>query len=121
MAQGEPGPPTLLGSAACDYTTGYLAAYGTMAALARRATEGGSWLVRASLCQTGMWFERMGASCDPEAATQVGNPSDMLVESDTPLGLLSHLGPVLEMSETPARWDRPTVPLGTHPAAWPAG
>ena len=49
---GAPGP-RLLPAAATDYNTGYLAALGTMVALARRAREGGSWLVRASLSQTG--------------------------------------------------------------------
>jgi crotonobetainyl-CoA:carnitine CoA-transferase CaiB-like acyl-CoA transferase len=118
-AQGSPDRPQLLGSAACDYTTGYLAACGAMLALARRAKEGGSWLVRASLCQTGMWFERLGPTCDPGAAAGVGNPSDLLTESDTPHGRLSHLAPAVEMSETPPRWERPTVPLGAHPPEWP--
>ena len=52
------GPPVLIPAAACDYTTGYLAALGTMVALWRRSHEGGSYHVRASLCQTGMWFAR---------------------------------------------------------------
>jgi hypothetical protein len=34
---------------AIDYLTGYLMAFGGMVALARRAREGGSWLVRISL------------------------------------------------------------------------
>ena len=55
---GAPGP-RLLPAAATDYNTGYLAALGTMVALARRAREGGSWLVRASLSQTGMWLARL--------------------------------------------------------------
>jgi crotonobetainyl-CoA:carnitine CoA-transferase CaiB-like acyl-CoA transferase len=119
IAQGSPHRPELIPAAACDYVTGYLAAYGTMAALARRAREGGAWLVQASLCQTGMWFERLGATCDPETAPSVGNPSDLLTETDTPHGRLSHLAPVVEMSETPPRWERPTVPLGTHAPEWP--
>ncbi len=36
-----------------DYTTGYLAAYGVLLALARRARDGGSYHVRVSLCQSG--------------------------------------------------------------------
>ncbi len=39
----------LLPAAACDYTTGYLAAaYGVLLALARRAREGGSYHARVS-------------------------------------------------------------------------
>src|SRR5205807_2589465 len=41
---------------AIDYLTGYLMAFGAMVALARRAREGGSWLVRISLAQTGRWL-----------------------------------------------------------------
>ena len=65
--QGASGAPAvLIPAAACDYTTGYLAALGTMAALWRRSHEGGSYHVRASLCQTGMWFARAsGASTAP--------------------------------------------------------
>src|SRR5205823_6994928 len=50
-AQGGPDRPALLPAAACDYTTGYLAALGTMIALWRRSRDGGSYHVRASLCQ----------------------------------------------------------------------
>jgi hypothetical protein len=28
--------------------------------------------------------------------------------------------PAARLSETPAFWSRPTVPLGTHAPAWPA-
>ena len=40
-------------------------------------------------------------------------------ESDTPGGLLRHLAPVLQLSETPPHWTRPTVPLGHHAPSWP--
>ena len=45
---GEPGPQFYPVSA-IDFLTGYLMAFGAMVALARRAQEGGSWLVRISL------------------------------------------------------------------------
>ena len=50
------GVPRLAPAAVNDYSTGYLAAYGTMTALARRATEGGSWHVQVALSQTCMWY-----------------------------------------------------------------
>ncbi len=117
-AQASPERPQLIPAAACDYTTGYLAAYGVMAALARRAREGGSWHVRASLAQTAMWIERQGATCDPAAAVGAGNPQDLMMESATPFGTVHHLRPAIELSATPARWRRPTVPHGTHEPAW---
>ena len=40
--------------------------------------------------------------------------------SNVPEGKLQHLGPVIQFSETPARWTRPTVPLGYHQPAWPS-
>jgi len=33
---------------------------------------------------------------------------------------LRHLKPVVQMSETAARWARPSVPLGYHRPVWPA-
>jgi len=40
--------------------------------------------------------------------------------SDTPIGRLHHLGPVVRLSETPPHWARPSVPLGYHEPVWPA-
>ena len=111
---------------AIDYLTGYLMAFGAMAALARRAREGGSWLVRASLAQTGRWLVGRGQVPESELASVPGEFSPQEVEdwtmvSETPTGRLRHLAPVLKLSETPPRWARPAVPLGHNKAAWPNG
>ncbi len=58
----EPGPQFYPVSA-IDYLTGYLMAFGAMVALARRAREGGSWLVRISLAQSRALARRAGARC----------------------------------------------------------
>lgn len=120
-AQGTPDRPARMPVAACDFTTGYLAALGTLVALGRRAREGGSYHVRASLCQSGMWFTRLGPTCDPTQASGSGDPAELCVETDTPFGRLRHLKPALELSETPPYWARPTVPLGSHQPVWPNG
>src|SRR5712672_1737544 len=52
----EPGAPQFYPVSAIDYLTGYLMAFGALVALARRTREGGSWLVRISLAQTGRWL-----------------------------------------------------------------
>jgi len=39
--------------------------------------------------------------------------------SETPSGRLGHLKPVVQLSETPAFWARPSVPLGYHRPVWP--
>jgi crotonobetainyl-CoA:carnitine CoA-transferase CaiB-like acyl-CoA transferase len=118
-AQGTPDRPERMPVAACDFTTGYLAALGTLVALGRRAREGGSYHVRASLCQSGMWFTRLGPVCDPTQTRGTGDPAELCVETDTPFGRLRHLKPALELSETPPYWARPTVPLGSHQPVWP--
>jgi len=110
---------------AIDYLTGYLMAFGAMAALARRAREGGSWLVRISLAQTGRWL--VGRGQVPEAelkdVEKEFTPSELerwSITSETPVGRLRHLGPVVRLSETPPRWARPSVPLGYNEPVWPA-
>ena len=110
---------------AIDYLTGYLMAFGAMVALRRRATEGGSWLVRLSLAQIGHWLQQQGELA-PEVLAGVESefkPSEVekwTTVTDTPMGQLTHLAPVLEFSETPARWARPSVPLGHSDPVWPA-
>ena len=52
--------PKPLPCQALDHAAGYLMAFGAMAALARRFTEGGSWHVRVSLAQTGHWMRGLG-------------------------------------------------------------
>ena len=118
VEQGRPTRPELIPAAACDYTTGYLTALGIMAALHRRAHEGGSWHVQTSLVQTAMWFQRLGARCDPSAARGLGDIDELTVTTESGFGRLRHLPPVVDMSLTPPRWERPTVPLGTHLAGW---
>lgn len=119
----HPQRPHLLPAAACDYTTGYLAAYGVMLALARRAVEGGSYHVRVSLCQSGMFIQRQGMLAQAPAPGQdlTGAELDQIRIETNPghLGPLRHLGPILRMSQTPARWIRPTPRLGGDRPQWP--
>jgi crotonobetainyl-CoA:carnitine CoA-transferase CaiB-like acyl-CoA transferase len=110
---------------AIDYLTGYLMAFGAMLALGRRAREGGSWLVRISLAQTGRWLVGRGEvpECELEDVPKdftAGELKGWTTVSDTPMGRLGHLAPVVRLSETPPRWARPSVPLGHHEPAWPA-
>jgi hypothetical protein len=110
---------------AIDYLTGYLMAFGAMVALGRRVREGGSWLVRISLAQTGRWL--VGRGQVPEAQLQSVpkefTPDELQrwsMTSDTPVGRLRHLAPVVRLSETEPRWARPSVPLGYNDPVWPA-
>lgn len=116
--QGSPGPPRLVPAAACDYITGYLGALGAIAAIARRAVEGGSWHVRVSLARTAMWFDDLGPVCEPSSAPGAEDPRDLMTQRETGHGRLTYLTPVVRMSKTPPRWDLPPVQLGSHEPAW---
>ncbi|MEL0112806.1 MAG: CoA transferase [Rickettsiales bacterium] len=118
--EGRPDRPALLPAAACDYTTGYLAAYGVLLALARRATEGGSYHIRVSLCQSGMFIYRQGkVHYDAPDMDLSANELDALrIESAPASGPLRHLGPILKLGETPPFWAKPTPVLGGDAAEW---
>jgi crotonobetainyl-CoA:carnitine CoA-transferase CaiB-like acyl-CoA transferase len=120
QAAGQDEPMPLPGQA-LDHGTGYLLAFGAMAALRRRAIEGGSWLVRLSLAQSGEWLRSLGRidglGCRNPGLDDV---RDRLEEIDSGFGRLTAVRHSALMSETPALWARPTVPLGTHAPAWPA-
>ncbi|MEE9436936.1 MAG: CoA transferase, partial [Candidatus Adiutricales bacterium] len=123
MGAGTACPPRLLPAAVTDYTTGYLAAFGALTALALRAREGGSYYVRASLTQTAMMIEGLGRIGKEEASAQdrmlpEEESQKLVTVTETPWGAMTHLAPILSLSETPARWTRPTVPLGTHEPVW---
>jgi len=121
----EHGPkPRYLPVSAIDHISGYLMAFGAIVALARRAREGGSWLVKVSLARTGRWITDFGKLGDEEIAGVPGElPAQeierLTAEIDAPAGRVRHLRPVLAMSETQPRWTRPPVPAGYHRACWP--
>ncbi|MBI3919399.1 MAG: CoA transferase [Betaproteobacteria bacterium] len=116
--------PAFLPYSAQDYVAGYVLAFGAMVALARRVREGGSWLVRASLAGAGHWIRQHGLLEPAEYAhlpteLPVDELQSLLMNHESPIGRITHLAPVVQMSETPARWARPSVPRGYHPPVWP--
>ncbi len=122
VTHGGADAPKLLPGAVTDYTTGFLGAFGTMIALARRAQYGGSYLVRVSLAQTAVWIRRMGlAGEDRLAAVRAFGPDEIAswsIGGDTGFGPMTYLRPPVTMRATPAHWRFPVVPLGTHAAEW---
>jgi crotonobetainyl-CoA:carnitine CoA-transferase CaiB-like acyl-CoA transferase len=125
IVPGKTPGPQFYPVSAIDYCTGYLMAFGAMQALARRAREGGSWLVRISLAQVGKWIVDLGEvppgeARDAPADFTAAELENWSMVSDTPSGKLRHLRPVVQLSETPAYWARPSVPLGYHQPVWPA-
>ncbi len=116
-ASGDGVTPRLLPCSAIDYVSGYLMAYGATVALARRAREGGSWLVRVALARTAKWIVDRGMV--DAASAQPPEAAGLVMDTQSPAGLITHMKPVVQLSETPARWARPPVPLGHHPPEWP--
>jgi crotonobetainyl-CoA:carnitine CoA-transferase CaiB-like acyl-CoA transferase len=112
--------PKTLPAAANDYITGYLGAYGTLLALARRAREGGSYHVRVSLCQTGMMIYDQGkvGTLPENLDLGMSDVDSLCMESDSHLGRIKHLAPVLSLSETRPYWALPTPKMGSNDPRW---
>jgi hypothetical protein len=113
-------PPKVLPCQALDHASGFLLAFGTMAALLRRAEEGGSWLVKVSLAGTGWWLRNLGR-LENGFAAPVPTMQDLLPlteESESGFGRLRTLRDAAVLSETPPFWALPSVPLGRHEARW---
>jgi crotonobetainyl-CoA:carnitine CoA-transferase CaiB-like acyl-CoA transferase len=113
--------PKPLPAQAIDHASGYLMAFGAIVALARRASEGGSWHVRVSLAQTGHWIRGLGRVADGLTCPDQNFEAvrDRLEEIDSGFGRLTTVRHAAAMSETPPHWARPSMPLGTHRPAWP--
>ena len=101
-----------------DHASGYLMAFAAQAALARQATEGGSWHVRVSLAQTAHWLRGLGR-IEGGLATPMPAIDAYLQTEASGFGELVALRHAAQFSRTPARWTRPSCPPGTHPTVWP--
>ncbi|MCP2085441.1 UNVERIFIED_ORG: crotonobetainyl-CoA:carnitine CoA-transferase CaiB-like acyl-CoA transferase [Paraburkholderia sediminicola] len=112
--------PKHLPCQALDHATGYLAAFGAMAALARRATEGGSWHVRVSLAQTGRWLQSFGLLPDGWKAPDVSidDVRDCLGTVQSEFGRVLGVLPAERLEETPAYFALPPARIGAHEAKW---
>ena len=90
------------------------------AVVAQRALEGGSYHVRVSLCQSGMFIYRQGKLAFPELDLELSaDELDAIrIESRPKSGPLRHLGPLLKFSEAQPHWVRPTPQLGSDMAEW---
>jgi len=80
--------PRPLPAQALDHGAGWLAAYGVMTALRRRATEGGSWHVRLSLARTAEWLHDLGRQEGPVSEV---DPAPWLTETRGDFGRLTHI------------------------------
>jgi hypothetical protein len=102
-------PPTLVMN---DYIAGYLGAAGVIAALRRRAKEGGSYHVRVSLARAAMWYASLGRF--PSTEFDAMAPDHRMIDPEllvrqTPYGEVRRLAPQVKLSKTPGRWRDPLV------------
>jgi hypothetical protein len=112
--------PRALPAQVLDHASGYLMALGAMAALARRARQGGSWHIKVSLAGTARWLRGLGRveggfDCpDPSPADVV----DLIEERPSGFGRMAAIRHAARMSETSPYWDHPSVPLGSDEPVW---
>ena len=104
-----------------DHATGYLMAFGAMMARARQARDGGSWHVRVSLAQTGRWLWNLGRLADGLKTEDLKGEAvgAFVEEAASGFGPLRSIRHSAALSQTPAFWARPAMPLGSHPPQWP--
>jgi crotonobetainyl-CoA:carnitine CoA-transferase CaiB-like acyl-CoA transferase len=101
-----------------DYAAGFLMAFGAQVALARQATEGGSWHVRISLARTAQWLRAMGQIANGFTGS-AANPNHMAQEYPSGFGQLKAMPHAAQFSRTPAGWSLQSMPPGSHPPVWP--
>ena len=91
-----------------------------MAALLKRATEGGSYHVKVSLARSAMWVQELGyidADKFRSLPSQDNYPAKLITEN-TPYGKLTHLAPAITFTNMPHVILRPVVPFGADEASW---
>lgn len=123
IANGDPEKPRWLPANPLDYITGYLAAFGALVALRRRAREGGSYHVEVSLAQAGRYLDALPLADARMAATRPLEPAPEVVQKyatsrHTEFGDLRYLAPAARLSATPASWELPTVPADHDAPRW---
>ena len=111
-------PPTLVMN---DYIAGYLGGAGILAALRRRATEGGSYHVHVNLARAAMWYASLGTFGSTDFVP--GEDNRMIeprtVAFDSGYGRVHRLAPLVQLSKTPGRWQDPQLTVrGSDLPVW---
>src|SRR5271165_104582 len=117
-------PPTVILN---DYLAGYLTAMGVVAALIRRAKEGGSYHVRCSLTRFSMWYSQLGLFDPAYVKETIEKPDhkpilDGSISFTGAYGKQVHLEPGIRFSKTPGHWNVPghqvVAPRGASEPEW---
>jgi crotonobetainyl-CoA:carnitine CoA-transferase CaiB-like acyl-CoA transferase len=107
-----------------DYLVSWLGATGAMVALARRATEGGSYRVHVSLTRAALWILSLGVFDKAYVKSVAGTPgAHALIDPElftarTDCGLYQGVTETVSMSVTPRCFETVLVPRGSSDAVW---
>jgi hypothetical protein len=89
------------------YGSGCLGALGVLAALLRRAEEGGGCpLVRMVLAKTAMLGTRFADNREPAVPMADSEMDQYLIDQDSPIGLLTRVAPAIAFDKSPPYVDR---------------
>jgi crotonobetainyl-CoA:carnitine CoA-transferase CaiB-like acyl-CoA transferase len=108
----------------CDNVVAWLDTVGVLAALRRRAVEGGSYKVVVSLTRTVLWqlslgiFDRAYAQATAGSSEEHTNVAPDLFTAETPLGTYQGLDEQAYLSKSPGSYRTVIVPRGSNKPEW---
>jgi crotonobetainyl-CoA:carnitine CoA-transferase CaiB-like acyl-CoA transferase len=108
----------------CDNVVGWLGTVGVLAALRRRAVEGGSYKVVVSLTRTVLWQLSLGIFDKAYAQTAAGSTEERanvapdVFTAETPLGTYQGLDEQVYLSKSPGSFRTVLVPRGSNKPEW---
>jgi crotonobetainyl-CoA:carnitine CoA-transferase CaiB-like acyl-CoA transferase len=108
----------------CDNVVGWLGTVGVLAALRRRAVEGGSYKVVVSLTRTVLWqlslgiFDRAYANATAGSSEEHKNVAPDLFTAETTLGTYQGLDEQVYLSKSPGSYRTVIVPRGSNKPEW---
>src|SRR5215475_2995918 len=108
----------------CDNVVGWLGTIGILAALRRRAVEGGSYRVRVSLTRTLLWLYSLGIFDKDYARATAGSSDEHadvapdLFTAETPLGTYQGITEKVVLSRTPGSFRTVLMPRGSSKPEW---
>jgi crotonobetainyl-CoA:carnitine CoA-transferase CaiB-like acyl-CoA transferase len=108
----------------CDNVVGWLGTVGILAALRRRASEGGSYRVVVSLTRTVLWQLSLGIFDKAYTQATAGSTEEHrdiapdLFTADTPLGTYQGMTDQVVMSRTQGSFRTVLVPRGSSKPEW---
>jgi crotonobetainyl-CoA:carnitine CoA-transferase CaiB-like acyl-CoA transferase len=108
----------------CDNVVAWLGTTGVLAALRRRAIEGGSYRVVVSLTRTVLWMLSLGIFDKAYAKAAAGSTEEHtyvapdLFTAETPLGTYQGMTDQVVLSRTPGAFRTVLVPRGSSKPEW---